>query len=400
MPQYKASALAALVAASAASDVAAFSTLPSANHRRIAFAPKSMAKISFLERRQHRRSRTMTTWNMLVETSGGMEELQEMMENEPKVVKQVQKSPSLWKMAGYASIPLSAALGFGLVPSNRLAVHIAGALGTGVVGAVGKSKIDSITETAAPAAIAQTILDNGLEDTAETARKINNVQEQYGILDEDFACMCTDVYKRYVLGMVKYNVSPKTSELKELDQLKKVLGMDNLAVGEALQGAAEEWYRTTCLFTPVEDLDDPEHPDRMAMDKLLFLSERALGEETEQAFVFEMTRVAKALDLTLQETLERVADTVEPFYQRALKSTRSKLGTSQVSSAMLERARKTLGVDETTAKDMHVASYNEEVKELLGKLEESDDEIDESSLVFAEGATERVSDMRPGITFS
>jgi hypothetical protein len=230
-----------------------------------------------------------------------------------------------------------------------------------------------------------------LENTTDTARKIKDVQEQYGILDEDFAGMCTDVYKRYVLGMVKYNVSPKTSELKELDQLKTVLGMDNLQVGEALQRVAEDWYRATSLFTPEEDLDDPDHPDRMAMDKLLFLSERALSEETEQAFVFEMTRVAKALGLTLTEALERVAETVEPFYQRALKSTRSKLGTAQVSSAMLERARKTLGVDEVTAKDMHVATYNEEVKELLGKLEESDDEIDESKLVFAEGSKERVS---------
>lgn len=392
MPQYKASALAALLAASAASDVAAFSTLPSANRRQVAFAPKNMAKISFHDRqKQNRRSRSMTTWNMLVETSGGMEELQEMTEQEPTVVKQVQKSPSLWKMAGYASIPLSAALGFGLVPSRRLAAHLVGAVGSGVVGAVGKSKIDSITETAAPAAIAQVILDNGLQDTADTARKVKDVQEQYGILDEDFASMCTDVYQRYVLGMVKYNVSPKTSELKELDQLKTVLGMDNLAVGEAITGAANEWYRATCLFTPVEDLDDPEHPDRMAMDKLLFLSERALSEETEQAFTFEMTRVAKALGLELTEAVERVSDTVEPFYQRALKSTRSKLGTAQVSSAMLERARKTLGVDEITAKDMHVAAYNEEVKELLGKLEETDEEIDESTLMFADGSIDRVS---------
>jgi hypothetical protein len=392
MPQYKASALAALLAASAASDVTAFSTLPSANRRQIAFVPKQMSSVNFQDKRkQQRRSRSMTTWKMLVETSGGMEELQEMTEQGPAVEKQVRKSPSLWKMAGYASIPLSAALGFGLVPSNRLAVHLVGAVGTGVVGAVGKSKIDSITEMAAPAAIAQVIVDNGLENTADTARKVKDVQQMYGVLDEDFAIMCTDIYQRYVLGMVKYNVSPKTSELKELDQLKTVLGMDNLAVGEAIAGAAQEWYRTTCLFTPVEDLDDPEHPDRMAMDKLLFLSERALSGETEQAFVFEMTRVAKKLDLTLTEALERVADTVEPFYQRALKSTRSKLGTAQVSSAMLERARKTLGVDEITAKDMHVAAYNEEVKELLGKLEETDEEIDESSLMFAEGSIDRVS---------
>jgi hypothetical protein len=293
-------------------------------------------------------------------------------------------------MAGYASIPLSAALGFGLVPSRRLAVHLVGAGATGVLGAVGKSKIDSITETAAKPAIAQVLLDNGLEDMESTAQKVKDVQNVYGILDEDFAILCTEIYERYLLGMVKYQVTAKTSELKELDQLKTILGMDNMAVGEGLASAAAEWYRTTCLFTPAEDLEDPDHPDRMAMDKLLFLSERALSGETEQAFTFEMTRVAKALNLTLEEAVARVAEVVEPFYQRALKSTRSKLGTAQVSSAMLERARKTLGVDSFTAKDMHVAAFNEEIKELIGKTEDAD-EADEASIAFAEGSTERVS---------
>ena len=136
------------------------------------FAPKHMSKMSFNERQKHYRSRTMTTWNMLVETSGGMEELQEMTEQETGVTKQVQKAPSLWKMAGYASIPISAALGFGLVPSRRLAAHTVGAVVSGALGAVGKSKIDSITETAALPAIAQVLVDNGLEDTEETAAKV------------------------------------------------------------------------------------------------------------------------------------------------------------------------------------------------------------------------------------
>jgi hypothetical protein len=390
MPHYKASALTALLAASMTSSLSAFGTVPSANRRQTAFSPNHMSKVAFQDRQKYRRSRTITTWNMLVETSGGMEELQELTEQEPALAKQVRKSPSLWKMAGYASIPLSAALGFGLVPSRRLAVHLVGAGATGVLGAVGKSKIDSITETAAKPAIAQVLLDNGLEDVENTAQKVKDVQNVYGILDEDFAILCTEIYERYLLGMVKYQVTAKTSELKELDQLKTILRIDNLAVGEALESAAAEWYRTTCLFTPTEDLEDPDHPDRMAMDKLLFLSERALSGETEQAFTFEMTRVAKALNLTLDEAVARVAEVVEPFYQRALKSTRSKLGTAQVSSAMLERARKTLGVDSVTAKDMHVATLNEEIKELLGKTEDAK-EAGEASLVFAKGATERVS---------
>jgi hypothetical protein len=176
------------------------------------------------------------------------------------------------------------------------------------------------------------------------------------------------IYATYLMGMVKYSPAAKTSELKELESLKAALALENLHVGEAHCLAATEWYRTTCLFTPEEELDDVDHPDRQAMDKLLFLTERALrqGGETDEAFRFEMTRVAKAVKLDLSTALDRVAETAEPFYARALKSTRAKLGTNQVSSAMLERARSTLGIADETAFDMHVAAFNDEVRELLG----------------------------------
>lgn len=324
-----------------------------------------------------------------------MDELQEFTEQDKSPLsQQVRKSPSFWKMASMVSIPVSAALGFGLVPSRRLAAHAAGALVTGVAGAVGKSKLDALTESIAKPAIAQAIIDHGLDDAATTAAYVKAVQETFGIVDdEDFEAMCTDIYSKYFIGMVKFNPSAKTSELKELENLKTALGLTNLQMGEAHAAAASEWYRTTCLFTPEEDLQDPDHPDRQAMDKVLFLTERALrqGGETDEAFNFEMTRVAKALNLKTVEAVERVAEVVEPFYQRALKSTRNKLGSNQVSAAMLERARKTLGVSEETSIDMHIACFNEEVKALLGLETEGDEEVDTSAAVFEEGAAERVS---------
>jgi hypothetical protein len=328
-------------------------------------------------------------------SSGGMEELQDFTEQDKSPLsQQFRKSPSFWKMAGMASIPVSAVLGFGLVPSRRLAAHAAGALVTGVAGAVGKSKLDAVAESVAKPSIAQAILDHGLDDAATTAAYVKAVQETFGIVDDDdFEAMCSEIYSKYLMGMVKFNPVAKTSELKELENLKVALGLSNLQVGDAHAAAASEWYRTTCLFTPEEDLQDPDHPDRKAMDKVLFLTERALrqGGETDEAFNFEMTRVAKALNLKTVEAVERVAEVVEPFYQRALKSTRNKLGSNQVSAAMLERARKTLGVSQETAVDMHIACFNEEVKALLGLETEGDEEVDTSAAVFEEGAKEKVS---------
>ena len=336
------------------------------------------------------------------EPSGGMEELQELTENTATSVleKQVKKSPSFWKMAGYATIPVSAALGFGIVPSRRLAAHAAGALVTGVAGAIGKSKLDSVTESAAFPAIAQTIIDHGIEDPTTTYGYIKSLKEMHGIVDDDdFEAMCADVYSKYLLGMIKFNPMPKSSEPKELGKLKTALGLSNLLVGEAHAAAAEEWYRQTCLFTPEEDLDDVDHPDRQAMDKFLFLTERALrqGKETDEAFKFEMARVAKAMKLSLSVALDRVAEVQEPFYARALVSTRSKLGSGKVSEAMLERARQTLGIDDQTAIDMHVACFSDEVREQLGLAVNDDDEeedgsdIDPSKAKFGGDAKEQVS---------
>ena len=347
----------------------------------------------------------MASMSMLVQTSGGIEELQEFTERSPSVAKQVIKAPSLWKLLGLAAIPASAALGFGIVPSRRLAAHALGAAASSVVGLVGKSKITHVVEASAPPAIAQALIDNGLEDVNATQRAVKAVQSMYEVEDDDFASMCTEIYSKYLIGMIKYNFQTKTSEMKELEQLKEALMLSNMEVGEAHSMAATEWYRLVSRVTPLEDLDDPKHPDRIAMDKLLFLTERALKQngETTEAFFFEMTRTAKVFNLTYTEALEHVADVAEPFYARALKSTRSKLGTNQVSSAMLERARANLGVDDTTAYDLHVAALNAEVRALLGKSEDedSDEEEDLDSMKYPEGAVERVSHfMSPSLSSS
>ena len=351
--------------------------------------------------------RSMT---MFAETSGGIEQLQEYIElsdtSNNVITKQIRKSPSLFKIVGIAAIPISVIAGFAMVPSRRFAAHAVGAVITGIAGIIGKSKMDSVTQNFAKPALVQALIDYGLENIDTTSNAIQSIQEQFGLLDEDFEAICTEVYAQYLMGMVKFNPTAKTSELKELDQLKQALSLNNLQVGEAHAQAAAEWYRTTCLFTPEEELHgDPTHPDRQAMDKLLFLSERVFRQngETPEAFVFEMTRVARAVKLDYAVALDRVAITAEPFYARALKSTRSKITSHQVSPDMLERARHSLGIDDDTAFDMHVATFNEEVRSLLGLSKKAsdddndDDEDDEEhptlnqhEVKFTDGAIERV----------
>lgn len=313
--------------------------------------------------------RTRCSVSMLADGSGGIEELKELTKQGDKLSKTVRKTPTLFKVGGYAAVPISAILGAVITPSSRIAASAVGSAISGVAGYIGKNRLDAVTESAAKPAIAQIIVDYGLDDP-EIADRISDLQELFGCQDEDFEEICTDIYKRYLVGMVKTPIT-KTTEMKELANLRNALSLSNMAVGEAHAMSAKEFYRQTCLFTPVEDLDDPDHPDRMSIDKFLFLSERAFrqGGETEEAFKYEMSRIAKAFDIKLGTALDRVAEVAEPFYKKALASTRSKLETDAVSSDMLLRARNSLGLDEDTSVELHLLTFAEEVKALLEKDE-------------------------------
>ena len=252
------------------------------------------------------------------------------------------------------------------------------------------------TEAAKPA-IAACLIENGLQDPKYTAQKMTALREQYDVHPDDFRALCGEVYRKYLVGMVKFDSKPRTSELTELEQLKEALLLDNLAVGEAHMLAASDWFRSACLFKTEEDLEDEDSVERQTMNKILYLTERALRQngETEGAFLYELTRTAKVFNLTYYEALERVEEVVEPFYERALKSARNKLGTDQVSATMLERARATLGVSPQMGFDLHESALNDEVRSLLGDASNDDESgpstFDPKTAKFPEGTMERVS---------
>ena len=332
--------------------------------------------------------------NMLLQSSGGMLELEDWLEVDPNnnsgISKTVRKSPHLWKLASYAAIPAASAALLVAAP----VVTLPAAMATGVVaGFLGRNKMTCVSSDAAKPAIAATLVEFGLADPDLTAEKVQDLREQFSVHPDDFRAQCAEVYRKYFLGMVKFDCKPQSSELTELENLKQVLQLDNLAIGEAHMLAASEWFRSACLFKTEEDLEDEESIERQTMNKILYLTERALKQngETEGAFLYEMTRSAKVFNLTYYEALERVEEVVEPFYERALKSARNKLGTDQVSAAMLERARATLGVSPQMGFDLHESALNDEVRSLLGGSDGGGDAaVDPKTATFPPGTLERV----------
>jgi hypothetical protein len=89
---------------------------------------------------------------------------------------------------------------------------------------------------------------------------------------EDFAGMQMWVYAVYLVRMLKEPMV-KLGEVKELRSLQSVLGLDNM---QDRRAHATAFYHDVMQFTSVDELDNKGHPDRLSLNKLLFLTERAL----------------------------------------------------------------------------------------------------------------------------
>ena len=338
------------------------------------------------------RNNVNTKLTMLVEPSG-KDALMVIAQPESPLSKGILKTPpKIRKIASLATIPAATILGYVMTPSRRLVAHAVGAGLTGIIGTVTKSRLDAEAENAAKPALAKLLLehvDNQFADWTDIQDEVKQIASDYQLdtssdasSNDDFDVICSDIYSRYLVGMAK-NPMVKTSEISELQNLRQALLLSNVYIGEAHVAAARELYRTITLITPEEELDDEDHPDRRSIDKLLFLSERALRSscETQEAFNYEMLRFLKIFKLSsLEEILDRVYNVAEPFYKRALASTRSKLDTGVVNSDMLLRARTSLGINDEQAKDLHLNAYAEDIQEQLG---------DEEDATFPKGTKER-----------
>jgi len=356
----------------------------------IGFAPHRISRLSttsFLPASSTTRRRNRSSIAMLVEPSGRdpLEQLSSSPPSSPSILNKT--PPVVLKIASLASIPVSFAAGLLFTPSRRLAAHALGGLATATLGTVTKSRLDDLTSSAALPALARVILENDLGETDVLAarERVEWVRSSYSVTGEDFKGHCALVYKLYLLGGCKNPVT-KTSDKLELETLRQVLDLENIDVGDAHAEAARDLWREIGTFTPESELmDDPMHPDRMKIDKCLFLSERAFSsnEETDEAFVFEMSRVAKAFKLDYDGAMLRVEGVAEPFYERAMSSTRTKLW--KVSSEMLLRARESLGIRKEKMMEMHLASYADEVKALLkedGFMEGAEERLEQLQSVL------------------
>ena len=297
-----------------------------------------------------------------------------------KLVEKIRSTPNIFKTTGkYGLVPASAALGYFITPSTRTVACIAGSVITGLAGYVTKSKVDRMTEDQISPTIAKFLVENnGLldergnaisEEKADVLQQgIAALRDTFSVPVDDFAEACLNVYVIYLYGMTSMPIV-KTGEIKELERLRRVLDLGAIDVGEAHYLTAATFERNVLRHAMTTDLLDQFHPDRMSMDKLLFLTERVLTsmKENDRAFQYELNRVATQFRLNKVRARDRIRDVATSFYDKALNSAVTKLDTGKVTSELLERARITVGVAERRGYDMRIEIFAKEVRKLLQK---------------------------------
>jgi len=285
--------------------------------------------------------------------------------------------PKTAKNVSTGLVPLAVALGFIATPGSR-AVSIAGAAVMGLVSSVARLKIGQESKAAVPVTIANLLEKNGI--TKVRPADISKVFDDYGIKDEEAKEICIDIFRRYILAMCK-NSATKAADIRELRDLRQALNLTGEDIGNAIFSASSVIYKDRILFTPSEELDDPHNPNRKAVDKFLFLSDRLFEVgDTEEAYEYEMGRIRKVFGLDSATVKNRTVSIAKPFYETALNAARDKLDTLRPGA--LELAEKTLGIAKYLKDEMHIEAFSNEVKSLL--------EENSGAFSFKDGATERL----------
>jgi len=150
------------------------------------------------------------------------------------------------------------------------------------------------------------------------------------------------------------------------------------------------------MWTSSADLSDPASEDRKKVNRILYLSDRLFRQcegDNEEAYKYEMGRVAKVfgLEVDAAEVEERILDVSSPFYSKALRSARDPSKT--ITSEMLLRARRQLGISDTQAARMHMETYVNEIQTLLVGVG-ADAGKDATDARFPPDGGERLSELR------
>jgi len=261
-------------------------------------------------------------------------------------------------LSAYTVLPGLSLLAALLCPSKtRLARGLAGALGC-LVGTIVNGLLKQAKKDAASCSIARLLADHMQEGMSveELRGLIQGKRKRFGVpvgaakseAWEDHQLQ--EIYEALLNKLVE-GPEHDPSDLPTLQRLKAVLDMDGVVVGNAHRHAAQ-----LLVSKGYSGLDGDAM--RIAMNKLLFLSERAFAdEEPVEAGRYEMGRLTQVLQISEKEASERIASVSRAMYQQNLSAVVDKVDAH--TGEALAGAKAAFGLAGDEAERMNVGTYRQ-----------------------------------------
>jgi len=267
-------------------------------------------------------------------------------------------------LSAYTAVPILSVLGATLCPSpTRAARGLAGALGC-ILGTGAGAFLKRAKKDAARCQVLQILSQHFQQATPveELRSLVDGVRRRFGVAQGfregdafEESALCA-IYQE-LLSKLLEGPEHDAADLPTMQRLKAALDLDGIVVGFAHKRAAQ--LLVSAGYSGLEGEDF-----RVALDKLLFLSERAFADdEPEEARIYEMNRLQEVLRISESDARERVAAVSKALYRQNLSAVADQVDSHTAEA--LAGASEAFGLAGAEAARMNAETYRQIAAQLL-----------------------------------
>eukprot|EP00184_Porphyridium_aerugineum_P000746 CAMPEP_0184697776 /NCGR_PEP_ID=MMETSP0313-20130426/4624_1 /TAXON_ID=2792 /ORGANISM="Porphyridium aerugineum, Strain SAG 1380-2" /LENGTH=1051 /DNA_ID=CAMNT_0027156613 /DNA_START=315 /DNA_END=3470 /DNA_ORIENTATION=+ len=265
------------------------------------------------------------------------------------------------------AVVVASTLGFNVgdkVAQDNLAVKTGAAVVCGVAAATAGMELEKQSRKSGGKLIVNILQTMGSDDPEKTKAELQKLAKSLALPGDDFVEMLKQVYGMYLRALIFVSKGvTKHSEIRDLIKLKNALGLSGAQVGDAVYEAGREFYRENVVWIESPEDDPNVLIVKVSLDKLLFLADRIFHDkETEQAAIYENSRLWKIFNLTDQEARSRIVSVAIPFFRTAVNKA---VTNSQIENKDLVATRDALGLSESNASRICFDAYQAKLSEFI-----------------------------------
>eukprot|EP00181_Compsopogon_caeruleus_P002642 CAMPEP_0184679946 /NCGR_PEP_ID=MMETSP0312-20130426/2818_1 /TAXON_ID=31354 /ORGANISM="Compsopogon coeruleus, Strain SAG 36.94" /LENGTH=1061 /DNA_ID=CAMNT_0027129735 /DNA_START=149 /DNA_END=3334 /DNA_ORIENTATION=- len=286
-----------------------------------------------------------------------------------------QQTPAVRRTVVGGVVASCAALGMTLAntmagDSPPAAVSGAGAVAGAGLGAAVSFQLAKRGKKAARRRLAQIVRDAAGSWTS-AAKDIAQLQTEFSLSNEEFRVTLADIYTTFLSEMVKDRQGEVAfRDFKDLIVLKRALNLRGDEIGDAHTAVAKAFYAENRILLELNEQSTEIQMVQKQLDKFLFLSGRVFDDnETEEARVYEMSRISRIFSLPQEEIESHISKISLPFYRDVVARA---VVDGSITKTDLLAAEDALGVFELSAKAVKEEAYNRRLSGLVTEKKKFD----------------------------